>query len=87
MYELSQRPCHVAYGAEKSCQMMSMSGMMTSATLAQSHNWKVLEKVLSNDAHIIFDVTCTLTVAQLESVEKMLSDDAHIIFVVTCHTY
>ena len=42
--------------------------------------------MLSDDAHIIFDVTCTLTVAQLESVEKMLSDDAHIIFAVTCHT-
>ena len=44
MYELSQRPCHVAYGAEKSCQMMSMSGMMISATLTQSHNWKVVKK-------------------------------------------
>ena len=43
--------------------------------------------MLLDDAHIIFDVTCTLTVAQLESVKKILSDDAHIIFVVTCHTY
>jgi hypothetical protein len=31
-------------GAEKGFQMMSMSGMMISATLTQSHNWKVLKK-------------------------------------------